>query len=700
MSAKSIRVPRAAAAPGGWPPRTADGLAVALLVVAALVALLAVFARTPSFDWRTLGNRQPLFLDQFYASEPDANAAGFPTKYWSQARSRIAIPGLGRGLWQTTLVLNGQRPSGPAATATLASAGQATTLQLAPTVRQYHLLTPAAAGDWAVEISTAPFSPQQFTPASPDDRQLGIILNHVAIAPVVTTSVPPTSAWWWLLGTLLLGYVAVRGSGLRPAWSLVLPLALVGLIMVIVNHDRLATGLYLPRIFGGLAVAALAVGAFRWLWGRALRFGALAAPAWLLPVLLLIFVVGFVVKVAGVLYPYTITIDIPWHMGHTREILGGRLAELYQPGAFSESVMPVKEWGNERPVIPYSPFYHIFAAGFAIFPWRLEISANVFSVLLDTSRGFLLALLALKVGLSARAAALAAALYAITPFTFLLHSWGNTPTTMGMWWTLLATTLIVLGYERLDRPKVFALLTAVLLATLLFYTVMAVFMGLFVVVLLVLLAIWGRRLPRRSALALGAALTLASVLSLLIYYGQYIGPIVERTLPYISRTVVGGQQNTGQNVIEPLGVYVGNSLAHIGYSGNPNPSWSLAASLVPLPLLGPTYAAGPALWYGVVVPLVLGWPGLWLLRRNRLALLVWVAWSIVAWFFFFVGTRVSMVDKHLFYIVPALVITTGGVLDRAWQRWRWSGAVIALLYAGTLLSGLALWLLRLQRVSL
>src|SRR4029079_9918605 len=139
----------------------------------------------------------------------------------------------------------------------------------------------------------------------------------------------------------------------------------------------------------------------------------------------------------------------------------------------NELTMPVSQWGTTKPVIPYSPWFHIFIGSFSLLPIPIVLAGHMFSALVDTSRVFLLALLARKSRFSEREALFATLLLAVTPATFLLHSWGNIPTTFGIWWTLVSTVFIVVGYRRLDRPWPFVILTLLLTITLLIYTVMA-----------------------------------------------------------------------------------------------------------------------------------------------------------------------------------------------------------------------------------
>ncbi|GAC1364980.1 MAG: hypothetical protein NVSMB42_24820 [Herpetosiphon sp.] len=664
-----------------WSRGLTDMWLALLLACIALPVLAFAFRSTPRFDWQTLGNprggaaRQDLFLDNFYPSEADTTA-GFPTKHWSREESGIVIPGLGRGLWQSLLVLNGQRPGGGASIVTLRDGRMTTTLPLTDRPRFYSLLTATSSGDWTLRLQTAGFVPKKLDPRSHDERPLGVILNQVGVAPVRLVSLPPTGALIWVVGTLLASYGAARASGMWRLAALGVALGILAAIAAGLMVERLGVGVYLPRLFGAAVSGLISVLLMRQFWRSLLRLGGLEADGWLERGLLMVFWLGFMVKAAGVVYPYTVTIDVAWHMQHTRQILQGHLAELYQPGAFSESVMPTAEWGYNRPLIPYSPFFHMFAAIFAVFPWQLETSVNILSALDDASRGLLLAALALKLRLSQRAAFLAALLYAITPFTFLLHSWGNIPTTFGLWWSLFATTLIILGQERLGQRMMIAGLTLVLVLTFLFYTVAGVFMGVMMVLLLLGLLVM-RPIPRRSGVGLASAFGLAVLLALVIYYGQYIPPMMERTLPFLRQTVVQGQPNAGQSSFEPFGVYVRKALGRTLY-----------------------YTSALPLWYGIALPIGLGLPGLALLRRNRFGLLVVGCWILVAALFFALGTRISMVDKQIFYVMPALTVAAGGTLDWAWQRWRWLGPVIAVCFVGTLGSALWLWGWRLTAVSL
>ena len=86
-----------------------------------------------------------------------------------------------------------------------------------------------------------------------------------------------------------------------------------------------------------------------------------------------------------------------------------------------------------------------------------------------------------------------------------------------MWWTLVTTTAIVALYPKLDRRGPIAVITALTLVTMLFYTVMAVFHVVFVALFLLLVWVtpgWVDRRPARGVLIATALAILLSVLSL------------------------------------------------------------------------------------------------------------------------------------------------------------------------------------------
>jgi hypothetical protein len=589
------------------------------------------------------------------------------TYRWTTGEGTIRLPGIGRGAWQLALMATTSHPDGsPVSAQLLANDGLIAQLPESGERRRYKLLIPASmadGGDLELRLRASTFS---------DPRPLGLLVEQLHVSPV--GSAPLLAPWATLLALVALplsGYAGLVRFR-TPRWLAALIAA--GLLLAVsyaIYHAHGPMGYYLPRLaalgVGSLLLALLLNPLVGWAFARA---GVPLAP-WLRDGLMLLFLGGLWLKAGAMLWPYFVGIDVSWHMERMRWVLDGRLAEMYAPGGFSESVMPASEWGDEKPLIPYSPFFHIFATVFTLAPLPAVLTAHLFSTLVDTSRVFLVALLARKGGLSSRVALAAAALIAVTPVTFLLHSWGNIPTTFGLWWTLLSTTFIVAAYRRLDRRWPFVTLALMLTATFLMYTVSGVFMGGFLVFLIALLLLGGRA-QRGPALALLWATVAGAGLALLIYYGQYIPPMIERTLPYFTQTVREGQEAVGV-AQESLGTYLSKHPARLDYSGRP-------------------------LYYGLLLPLLFYLPALALIRRPPLRAVL-VAALLLALLFTFVGLRVPMVDKQLFYLIPFAALSGGLVFAALWRR-GWAGRLVLLAcYLFTLAAALDLWIYRVANVQ-
>jgi hypothetical protein len=436
---------------------------------------------------------------------------------------------------------------------------------------------------------------------------------------------------------------------------------------------RYPTAFMLPRlaILAVWSVALLLL--LEWLLRSAFRRAGVPLSRWALRALLLVFFVGYWIKAGGMLYPYFVGIDVAKQMSWARSIYAGEFWRFYGiNNPMNDQTMPTAEWGTNHPVIPYSPWFHIFAGIFMVLPIPMVLAAHMFSALVDGSRVFLIALLGRKSGLSERGSLFAGLLYAVTPATFLLHSWGNIPTTFGMWWTLLSTVYIVVAYRRLDRPWPFVTLTLLLTATLLFYTVMAVFMLLFLGLLAP--ALWLVAAPgaaRRPVVALALATTAALAIATLIYYGQYISPIVERTIPYFLQAATPGT-SAGIQKRDPFLVYLANYWPRMEYlrrSGG----------------------------YGLQLALPLGLLGMIGIRERKIRILLG-CWLAVAALFLVAGSRISMVDKHLFYIIPALALGVGLLIGRLWRRGLPARLVVASFYLFAFVAALDMWIYRIATV--
>lgn len=654
------------------------------------------------------------------------------TYRWSQGESSIHLPGLGRGDWQVSLTALVQHPDNAPLDATITANG--TPIARLPErgeLRRLSFVIPAERmpnGDLTLGITSQTFE---------DPRPLGVLIQEVSLSPIGQgTALPPLSSLLYALIVALATYFCL----LRMLWRRVLAVGLA-LAVLLAGAWFLTTARY-PTVFMLPRVALLL------LWSVGLLLVLERVVTWTfrragvpisqptLVALLLTFFVGYWIKSVGMLYPYFIGVDIGWHLDRAREILNGQLAQFYGINSpLNEWTMPTAEWGADPPVIPYSPWFHMFATLFTFMPIGASLAANLFSALVDVSRVFLIALLGRKGGLNERESLLAAILYAITPVTFLLHSWANLPTTFGLWWTLLVTLFIVVAYRRLDQPWPFVILTLLLVPTLLVYTVTAVFMLLFLGALVPLL--WAlesaktrkvdsakkREEPQRNRIEedkkrhnddtsqpqltmprqnnsdllrvpshafadspsrafadhIGVrpvvAIMLAGLAALglttLIYYGQYIAPILERTAPYFTRAA--GGDGTGIEY-PPFSIYLAQYWPRMSY-------FDLDTNA-----------------YGLQLTLPIGLLGMFVFRNWRMRA-IFVAWLLVALLFLVAGSRISMVDKHLFYLIPALVLGCGLIFGRLWRRGVASRLVVAGIYVATFVAALQLWVHRIVSVQ-
>lgn len=598
------------------------------------------------------------------------------TYRWTTERSAIQFPALGKGDWQVTLSGIVYHPDDQPVGAKLYANG--TLIADLPDyagVRDLSAIIPASVvgdGDLTLTLEAKPFN---------DPRPLGVLLERVQLSPIGATSMqtmlPPLSVLVPALVIVVALYGSLRRVNTAPwlAATVGFALAVVGVWALIAY--RFPITFYL-RPLAVLMLFSLAMALFV-NWFAEWLFAALGLPLspWLRRALVLTFLVGFWLKAGGLIFPYMRAIDIQWHMDWVRRLLSGQvtLGQLYGTNSpLNELTMPVDEWGADRPVIPYSPFFQLFAVSFSLFPWKLETTANVLSALLDSSRVFLIAMLTLKAGLSNRVAMLAALLYAITPVTFLLHAWGNAPTTFGMWLTMVATAIIVVCWERLHRPWPFGSLVAVTLACMLFYTVMAAFHLLFIMLFALIAWLMRKQLNARPIGPMLLATGVAFGLSVLIYYGQYIVPVLSKTLPYMLNIFSRGPETVGVER-PPFGQYLLDFLPHLGY-------W-----------IWP----GRYLYYGLALPLLAVVPGFLMLRGRQPLWAALAAWFTVALLFMLVGYRLSMVDKQLFYILTPICICAAVVADWFWKKGLWARLLVGAIYLGTFASALALWIIRIYR---
>ena len=638
-----------------------DLVALLALLLVSAACLVFTYVRAPVFSVRVPGDYDDQHLQGFYSPEayPGENA---PSYRWTQERSTIVAPGLGRGTWQASVRLGSNEPHDELKHTLIDLNGQGIVVAPGPDQRHFHLLG-ASSGDLQLRIES------RVDQYGADPRLLGVVFFGAELQPTSVSPLPPVGLLVHTLVALALAFLTLRLIGVPRALALLGVLAGLVLLAWGLVANRAPLGLYSVRMLALATLGLLLMAALRWAIPRLFRLGGVAVEPAALTTLLLIVYGSYLAKAGGVLWPYFVPIDIPWHMEKTRRVLTGRIGELWRADSpFHQSVMP-DLWGENKPVIPYSPFYHIFSAIWAIFPWALETSASAWSAVLDALRPVMIFFIVRKFGFRDRAAAIAALTYSIIPATFLMHAWGNNPTTNGMWWSLLSITVAVGTWERLRESRAaFIGLTLVLTLNMLFYAVTAVFTTLLFAGVILGLLVTARR---RDAWPLALSVLAAIGLSTGIYYWQFVGPILARTIPKFTGAIQEGGKELGVTPItwpEFLHKYV--YLLDI---------------------------------YGMYLPLGLGLAGWWLGARawgwRSLFGLLMTTWLIIAIVFWFIGFRVDMVDKQLFWLMPWMGIGTGIAVDRLLerrtvQRWVVPLLAIAALYLAS--DALYLWVHRIR----
>ncbi|HKP51252.1 MAG TPA: hypothetical protein VJ183_01225 [Chloroflexia bacterium] len=396
-------------------------------------------------------------------------------------------------------------------------------------------------GDVRVDFLSPTFRPPG------DKRDLGFLVDSARVEMPFAATLPPVSQLFWLVVCALLLYwmlQSVRVSTIGA--SLLVMLFLLGCASILAVQ-RLMLTIFTTRLAVTLLLALLVGFVAEWLVRRVARsagwVSTRALPEWAWLGVRGLIMAAVALKVGGLLHPNSFIIDAEFHLRYIGFMAEGKPWEQYFGESLALSVMPENEWGQARTFIPYSPFFYVVAAPFAWLPISTTISVPTVMATLDALKIALVFLIGLGLGgrflarrHSARVALGAATFYSLIPATFLLQQWGNWPTQLSLWLVTLWVAVVTLYWQRLTRPIVWGVSTALLTLTMLSYTVTAVYMGLFVGMVIVFGWLFARDERRRWA-ALLLSLVSSTGLALLIYYGQYIGRILGDTLPTFGQAI-------------------------------------------------------------------------------------------------------------------------------------------------------------------
>ncbi len=598
--------------------------------------------------------------DRFYLSGfNDGEVNGKLSFRWSQDVSLMVVPGVGRNQkLDLTLGLIGSRPAGqaPAVLTVTADSTIVAVLHPPPGPQTYTVTIPASvntADDLTIYFAANAFSPPH------DRRVLGVVFDRVQLSQPANNglTLPPISSTLWLLFSLLLLYFTLCHLGVPWQGSWELGVALMLLVAAALAFDRYdLTSFALPLLVVMLCVYGMAVllpPTVNW---TLMRLG-VGPGAIALRWLMLLYLLAFAIKAGGMMHPRFEALDHIFRAHQVQYLVSNPAGfwDTYQRvttadasgGSHGSDYSMLGQWHLQVP-LPYPPLaYYIFVPLGLLWPAahvdRLVIACDTLLAALACTVAFALYAIA-KRGLgSGRAGIIAAAITLFAPVSYLHFSDGNWPYIWGGWLAVVYIMAAVCLAERAGKPLPFAILSLLAAFTLASHTAIALFIGVFVALALVVSLLMRRRggfgfplWPLLASFVVGALLSL-------IYYGAYVGPLLTVALPAI--------------------------ITHLGAGLGQDPRF------LSVPLLTGFW---PQVWaHFTAWPLILAVAGLILLvvrRHNssndgvrRFGLAIIFAWTGVFATFSLADLKVNLLQRHMLFALPLLGLLAGYALVRLAQ---------------------------------
>ncbi len=562
------------------------------------------------------------YLSGFHDLERNAQF----TFSFTKGDALITFPGIGSSWTVVTFRANGFRPEGsPPPQLSVATSEMAPVeIKLRSVPARYYLLTPPSDDHLRVQFMSDTFR------APGDPRPLGVAIDWIS-ARQAEYGWPFWQAihlaLFGALGFWLLRRVAVAA---RPA-AIITALA-IALLSGLLAIYRIWWAIFTPSLWGILLGLHLALTPLRAFTRAAFARGGETLPPPLEQWLWRIALLAALVKIGGVVYPQTIVYDEKWHVPRTQLVLEGRFMELVVP---SRVTLLGDTVGFEGGHFPYSPLWYLITAPFGLIGLDLGLASNVLNTALDVSRSLLIAYITLRLFGRPALAVIAAGCYHLLLMPYFLISWGNWPTQLGLWGTLV---LIAVALAHDDQPTTRQALwgvTAAAALAMLTYTVVGI-MAFTMMGIYALLELFRRELPslQRGRLIL-TGLILAEVAAFLIYHVWYVPVVVAETIPAISSAL---SQRVARADALPL----------------------------PTPAIDGAFIVNHLTWPGIALILVgavMIWPAAQ--RAHRLLIGWWavlILYSLVNW------TIADMILKHVFFMLPLAAICMALALDWLWRR--------------------------------
>lgn len=350
-----------------------------------------------------------------------------------------------------------------------------------------------------------------------DPRELGVVAFDLAVEPAGNPRLilpPPLHLVIALAITLCLYAIAWRiGLGARARWAVGLLAA--GAVAALYAGARPWFALYAADL---LLAAGMTAGAVLLAWPLVVAVYRRTLPGFdpaarSVQALFGLFAAGLLLGWAGLLYPQSNPNDFLFHLHRFQEVQTGTLFfDNYVVSGVGSGFYPPAMYVLLLPLARlFDPFYVVRLA-----PVAFDFSL-IFVVYYLARRYF---------PASPAAAPLAAALYTILPINALLLWWAHQTNGFGLSLLVWVLVLVLENYDRLTRPLVWIGLT------ILFFVLFLSHPG----VLIWSLALWGallvvffvlrRRTGQGSYQAVGAlaaALIVAGLTALALYYSHYLG---------------------------------------------------------------------------------------------------------------------------------------------------------------------------------
>jgi uncharacterized membrane protein YqaE (UPF0057 family) len=426
--------------------------------------------------------------------------------------------------------------------------------------------------------------------------------------------------------------------------------------------------------------------------------------------LMLIFLLAFGVKAAGMMHPKFVYLDHVFRVHQVQELVDdpGQFWDKYQHVTTASDNVTVHtqeqnsmlgQWNIIVP-FPYSPIgYFVLAPLGWIWPYGHETElVNASDTFLAALSGtIVLALYAIAVrGLgSGEAGVIAGAIVSFAPITYLHFSDGAYPYIWAGWISVVYIMAAICLAGRANKPGPFILLSVLSALTILSHTAIAFFAGAFVVTVAVTVGFmrWRGWLTSDSPvrfLPLLWSFLVGGVLSL-VYYGGYVIPVLTVSLPALFQR--GSSTGVGQDQ-----QYLGARLLS-GFFPQITAHFDVWPAL--LALVGLLLAAG-AWWVGGRRTKDEG-------RRTEdagrtdgnpqrtVAFVFIVAWAATFLIFSAIDLRINLLQRHMLFGLPLLALLGGYALARLdWRVGRFPylrpvPVMTTLLVVYLFLNGLSTW---------